>query len=224
MSASPANPEKLLPPLGEGGDGGRPAAASTAVSPHPALPQRGREKTSRWGLWAASAVVAALLALLAVGMTRDPRQLDSVLIGKPWPERALPLLELPERAMGPADWRGKARVINLWASWCVTCLQEHPELTKLRAQLKAQGHEDQLIGLNYKDKRADALGWLGRHGNPFFASIADEDGRLAIDLGVYGAPETFVIDAQGVMRFKHVGALTDELIRTRIVPLLEVGR
>ena len=89
---------------------------------------------------------------------------------------------------------------------------------------KAQGHEDQLIGLNYKDKRADALGWLGRHGNPFFASIADEDGRLAIDLGVYGAPETFVIYAQGVMRFKHVGALTDELIRTRIVPLLEVGR
>ena len=178
----------------------------------------------RWGLWLAFAAVAALLVLLAVGMTRDPRQLSSVLIGQPWPERALPLLEVPERQMGPAEWRGKARVINLWASWCVTCLQEHPELTRLLKQLKAQGHEDQLLGLNYKDKRADAIGWLSRHGNPFFASIQDADGRLAIDLGVYGAPETFVIAAQGVIRFKHVGALTDEVIRTRIVPLLEAGR
>lgn len=81
-----------------------------------------------------------------------------------------------------------------------------------------------MLGLNYKDKRADALGWLGRQGNPFFASLVDTDGTLGIDLGVYGAPETFVIDAQGVIRFKHVGALTDEVIRTRIVPLLEPGR
>lgn len=199
-------------------------ADSSAVGPHPTRPQRGREKTKRWGLWAAFAAVAALLVLLAVGMTRDPRQLDSVLIGQPWPDRALPLLEKPEHAMGPAQWRGKARLVNLWASWCTTCLQEHPELTKLLKQLTAQGHADQLIGLNYKDKRADALGWLGRHGNPYFASMQDADGRLAIDLGVYGAPETFVVDAQGVIRFKHVGALTDEIIRTRIVPLLEAGR
>ncbi|MDO5623660.1 MAG: DsbE family thiol:disulfide interchange protein [Pseudomonadota bacterium] len=168
--------------------------------------------------------MAALLVLLAVGLTRDPRELPSALIGQPWPARALPVLEAPEHRMGPADWRGKARLVNLWASWCVTCLQEHPELTRLSKQLAAQGHADQLLGLNYKDKRADALGWLGRHGNPFFASVVDEDGRLGIDLGVYGAPETFVVDAQGVIRFKHVGALTDEIIRTRIVPLLEAGR
>ncbi|HPU08938.1 MAG TPA: DsbE family thiol:disulfide interchange protein [Ottowia sp.] len=178
----------------------------------------------RWGLWLAFAAVAALLVLLAVGMTRDPRQLDSVLIGQPWPDRALPLLEKPEHAMGPAQWRGKARVVNLWASWCATCLQEHPALMTLAKRLQAAGHADQLLGLNYKDKRADALGWLGRQGNPFFASLVDTDGTLGIDLGVYGAPETFVIDAQGVIRFKHVGALTDEVIRTRIVPLLEAGR
>jgi cytochrome c biogenesis protein CcmG/thiol:disulfide interchange protein DsbE len=94
----------------------------------------------------------------------------------------------------------------------------------LAARLKAAGHADQLIGLNYKDKRADALAWLGRLGNPFFASLQDADGRLGIDLGVYGAPETFVIDAQGTIRFKHAGALTDEIVRTRILPLLEAER
>ncbi len=194
----------------------------SVLSPRAAVPPAASPR--RWGLWAAFVLAGALLVLLAVGMTRDPRQLDSVLIGQPWPARSLPLLEIPEHQMGPTDWRGKARVINLWASWCVTCLQEHPELAKLLARLKAQGHDDQLIGLNYKDRRAEALSWLGRHGNPFFASIQDTDGRLAIDLGVYGAPETFVIDAEGVVRFKHVGALTDEIIRTRIVPLLEAGR
>ena len=94
----------------------------------------------RWGLWLAFAAVAALLVLLAVGMTRDPRQLDSVIIGQPWPDRALPLLEKPEHAMGPAQWRGKARVVNLWASWCATCLQEHPALMTLAKRLQAAGH------------------------------------------------------------------------------------
>ena len=224
MSAAPTNTKQLLHPLGEGGDGDQPVGDSAVASPHLAVPQRGREKTSRWGLWAAFACVAALLVQLAVGMTRDPRQLDSVLIGQPWPDRALPLLEAPERQMGPAQWRGKARLINLWASWCTTCLQEHPELTKLAKQLAAQGHADQLIGLNHKDKRADALGWLARHGNPFVGSMVDADGRMGIDLGVYGAPESFVIDARGVIRFKHVGALTDDVIRTRVLPLLEAGR
>lgn len=186
---------------------------------HPPLSAR-----RRWPLWAAFAAVAALLALLAVGLTRDPRQLPSALIGQPWPARDLPLLEAPDHRMGPAHWRGKARVVNLWASWCATCQQEHPALMRLAAALKADGHADQLIGLNYKDQRAAALGWLGRHGNPFFASLHDADGRLGIDLGVYGAPETFVIDAQGIIRAKYVGALTDEIVRTQIQPVLEQQR
>lgn len=190
---------------------------STTMSDKPS-PRR------RWPLWAAFAAVAALLALLAVGLTRDPRQLPSALIGQPWPQRELPLLESPGHRMGPAQWRGKARVVNLWASWCVTCQQEHPVLMRLAADLKAAGHADQLIGLNYKDQRPAALGWLGRLGNPFFASLQDADGRLGIDLGVYGAPETFVVDAQGIIRAKYVGALTDEIVRTQIQPLLEQQR
>lgn len=197
------------------------AAASTAspVASPVASPQR-----RRWGVWLAFAAMGVLLALLAVGLTRDPRQLDSVLIGQPWPQRALPALEKPQYLMGPQQWTGKARVVNVWASWCTSCLQEHPELMKLSRQLEADGHLDQLIGLNYKDKPRDALGWLGRHGNPFLASMMDIDGRLGIDLGVYGAPETFVVDAQGIIRFKHVGVLTEKVIRHQILPLLEKGR
>ncbi len=201
----------------------QPGASVAMDAPH-VIADRPSGQRRRWGLWAAFGCVAALLVLLAVGMTRDPRQLDSVLIGQPWPERALPMLEKPEHTMGPAQWRGKARLINLWASWCTTCLQEHPALMALAQQLATQGHADQLIGLNHKDKRADALGWLARHGNPFVGSMVDADGRMGIDLGVYGAPESFVIDAQGVIRFKHVGALTDEVIRARVLPLLEAAR
>lgn len=176
----------------------------------------------RWGLWAALAAVVALLVLLAAGMGRDPRELPSVLIGKPWPAMALPQLEDPT-PVGPAQWAGKPRVINLWASWCATCSEEHPALLELAAQLRAQGRSDQLIGLNYKDKPADARAWLARLGNPFQTSIVDADGRLAIELGVYGAPETFVIDAHGVIVHKHIGALTPEVIRARILPLLQGG-
>mgnify|MGYP000865965876 CR=1 FL=1 len=193
--------------------------AQMPIAANAATPRR-----RRWGVWLGFAAMAALLVLLAVGLTRDPRQLDSVLIGQPWPDRSLPLLELPDHQMGAAQWRGKARMVNLWASWCTSCLQEHPELMRLQKQLTAEGHADQLVGLNYKDKRTDALAWLGRHGNPFHGSLADTDGRLGIDLGVYGAPETFVIDAQGVIRFKHVGVLTEEVINTRVLPLLKEGR
>lgn len=182
-----------------------------------ALPKR-----PRWGLWAALAAVLALLLLLAVGMGRDPRELPSALIGKPWPTMALPQLSDPT-PVGPAQWAGKPRVINLWASWCATCIEEHPALLALAAQLQAQGRGDQLVGLNYKDRPGDAQAWLARRGNPFHTSLVDADGRLGIELGVYGAPETFVIDARGVIVHKHIGALTPEVIRTRILPLLDAA-
>jgi cytochrome c biogenesis protein CcmG/thiol:disulfide interchange protein DsbE len=186
-------------------------------SPAAAASPKGRP---RWGLWAALAAVVALLGLLAAGMGRDPRELPSVLIGKPWPALALPQLNDPT-PIGAPQWAGKPRLINLWASWCATCVEEHPALLALAAQLRAQGRSDQLIGLNYKDKAGDAQAWLARHGNPFSTSMVDADGRLAIELGVYGAPETFVIDARGVIVHKHIGALTPEVIRDRILPLLD---
>lgn len=178
----------------------------------------------RRGLWLAGAVLAALLALLAVGMTKDPRALPSVRLGQPWPEMTRPRLGAAADAapVGPAQWRGKARIVNLWASWCGTCREEHPALMALAATLRAQGRADQLVGLNYKDRPADAADWLARFGDPFVYSLADADGRLAIELGVYGAPETFVIDADGRIVHRHVGALTPQVIAEQLLPRLGI--
>ncbi|PXW93378.1 cytochrome c biogenesis protein CcmG/thiol:disulfide interchange protein DsbE [Sphaerotilus hippei] len=176
----------------------------------------------RWGLWATAAVLAALLGLLAAGMTRDPRELPSVRIGKPWPAMVLPQLDDPA-PLDPAQWRGQARIVNLWASWCSSCREEHPALMALAAELRAQGRGGQLIGLNYKDRTADAQAFLQRLGNPFSTSVVDADGRLGIELGVYGAPETYVIDARGLILYRHVGPLTPEVIRTQLLPRLKDG-
>jgi cytochrome c biogenesis protein CcmG, thiol:disulfide interchange protein DsbE len=189
-----------------------PPSSSAALS-RPAAPPR------RWRLWLVLGAVVALLGLLALGMTHDPRALPSVLIGKPWPAVALPQLD-PPTPMHPTQWRGQARVINLWASWCGTCREEHDTLMALAATLRTQGRADQLIGLNYKDAHADATRWLQRLGNPYGMHIVDADGRMAIELGVYGAPETFVIDAQGIIVWKHAGALTPALVETQVMPRL----
>ncbi|NDY91482.1 DsbE family thiol:disulfide interchange protein [Ideonella livida] len=173
----------------------------------------------RWGLWLAGASGVGLLGLLGVGMGRDPRELPSVRLGQPWPARPMPQLG-GGPAVDPATWRGKPRLVNLWASWCATCVEEQPVLLALARSLQAQGRADQLIGLNYKDAPADAQAWLRRHGNPFAQQVVDADGRLAIDLGVYGAPETFVVDAQGRIAYRHVGALTPEVIARELLPRL----
>lgn len=179
----------------------------------------------RWGLWSGLLAALALLSVLGVGMTRDPRELPSALIGKPWPAMTLPALQVDGSNLlapiDPAQWRGKPRLINLWASWCATCGEEHPALMALAEQLRAKGHSDQLIGLNYKDQAANAGAWLQRLGNPYHRSISDLQGRLAMELGVYGAPESFVIDASGLIVWKHVGALTPDLIAKEVLPRLE---
>jgi cytochrome c biogenesis protein CcmG/thiol:disulfide interchange protein DsbE len=174
--------------------------------------------------WMAGLGAIALLAVLAVGLTRDPHELPSTRIGKPWPAVALPVLgDAAAAPVGPAQWRGRARIVNLWASWCGTCREEHPALMSLAATLRAQGRADQLVGLNYKDRASDAGDWLAQLGNPFAMSLVDADGRMAIELGVYGAPETFVIDAQGVILHRHVGALTPEIIARELLPRLGSG-
>jgi cytochrome c biogenesis protein CcmG/thiol:disulfide interchange protein DsbE len=176
--------------------------------------------------WVLSLVVLAalaLLALLAVGMTRDPRELPSVLIGKPWPELALPQLgsaAADGEPIGPANLRGKPRLVNVWASWCAVCVDEQPALNALAKTLREQGRSDQFIGLNYKDKRSDANMWLRRYGNPFATILVDADGRMGIELGVYGAPETFLIDEHGTIVWKHVGELTSETIAREVLPRL----
>lgn len=162
------------------------------------------------------ALFVALAVLLMAGLSRNPREVPSPLIGKPAPDFALPLLDAPQTIVRRDDLLGKVWMLNVWASWCATCRQEHPLLVAF-----ARSKRVALYGLNYKDKRAAAQDWLARLGNPYEASFFDADGKVGIDWGVYGAPETFIIDKQGVVRFKHIGALTPEVLRERIEPLLK---
>ncbi|MES2989910.1 MAG: DsbE family thiol:disulfide interchange protein [Pseudomonadota bacterium] len=160
-------------------------------------------------------IFVVLLAFLAVGLTLKPRELPSPLVGRPAPAFALPTLGAPGEAVSTRDLRGQVWVLNVWASWCAACRDEHATMVEM-AQLKLVP----IYGLNYKDQRADALGWLARFGNPYVASLADTDGRVGIDYGVYGVPETFVIDKAGVVRRKFVGPVTAKIVRDEIVPLV----
>jgi cytochrome c biogenesis protein CcmG/thiol:disulfide interchange protein DsbE len=177
----------------------------------------------RWALSLTLLAALALLAVLGVGLTLNPRELPSVMIGKPWPGMALPQLgsaAADGEPIGPAQLRGKPRLVNVWASWCAVCIDEQPAMLALSKTLSAQNRADQLIGLNWKDARPDANAWLRRYGNPFATILVDADGRMGMELGVYGAPETFLIDAQGVIVWKHVGELTPEIITREVLPRL----
>lgn len=148
-------------------------------------------------------VFVALVALLAIGLTLNPRLVPSPLIGKPAPEFNLPLL-LAEGSFSNKDLIGHVTLVNVWASWCYACRQEH-EVVKHLSRNGAR-----IIGLNYKDEPDDAKQWLAQLGNPYQSVAADRDGRIAIDWGVYGAPETFLIDKQGIIRHKVIGPLSDK--------------
>jgi len=161
------------------------------------------------------AVFVVIGLLLAYGLRLDPKKIPSPLIGKPLPAFALTDLHKPNTTVTSDSLRGKVYLLNVWASWCVACRDEHPLLVEL-ARLKAVP----IIGLNYKDKRGDALRWLKGLGNPYDLSLADSDGRIGIELGVYGVPETFVIDRQGVIRYKHIGPISPDAWRDKIAPLL----
>lgn len=159
---------------------------------------------------------AVLVALLGVGLTLNPREVPSPLIGKPAPAFELPLLHLPDKTFAQKDMLGRAWVLNVWASWCPPCLVEHPVVTAL-----AKSGLAPVVGLNYKDRREDALPWLARNGDPYQFSVQDPEGRIGIDYGVYGVPETYVIDREGVIRYKHIGPLTPEAARDKVQPLLK---
>jgi cytochrome c biogenesis protein CcmG/thiol:disulfide interchange protein DsbE len=162
------------------------------------------------------AIFVVLGLLLAYGLNLDPRKIPSPLIGKSLPAFSLATVADPARKVGRDDLLGRAYLLNVWASWCVACRQEHPLLNEL-----ARNKTVTIIGINYKDKREDALGWLGSLGNPYELSLADIDGRLGIDLGVYGVPETFVIDKQGVIRYKQIGPITPEVWEQKLAPLIK---
>jgi len=156
-------------------------------------------------------------ALLAIGLTIADRktELPSPLIGKPMPEFSLPVLGQPGVEVTRAELVGQPFLLNVWASWCVTCRVEHPVIDAL-----AKSGQLPVIGLNYRDEAGDALAWLEHFGNPYALNLADVSGRTAIDFGVYAAPESFLVDAKGQIVFKHIGALTPEIIDQEILPRL----
>ena len=163
------------------------------------------------------AIFIVLVGFLAAGLRLNPREVPSPLIGKPVPAFRLAQLHAGDKFISTEDMRGKVWLLNVWASWCVSCRQEHPVLIDLQRQNKIA-----IIGLNYKDDRAAAMTWLTQHGgDPYLVSAVDADGRVGIDFGVYGVPETFLIDKNGVIRYKHIGPVTAEALKTKILPLAE---
>jgi cytochrome c biogenesis protein CcmG, thiol:disulfide interchange protein DsbE len=161
-------------------------------------------------------IFVGLVALLAIGLRLNPREVPSPLIGKPAPAFDLPLLAEPDKRFSQKDMLGKVWMLNVWASWCPPCLVEHPVVTRI-----AQSGLAPVVGLNYKDQRDDALPWLKRNGDPYQLIVFDPNGRIGIDYGVYGVPETYLIDRQGVIRFKQIGPLTAEVVQKKIEPLIK---
>ena len=161
------------------------------------------------------AVFFVLLIFLAIGLTLNPRDVPSPLKDKPAPAFTLPQLAAADKSFAPADMKGKVWLLNVWASWCVSCRQEHPLLVSFAKEGKLP-----VVGLNYKDQIGDAKMWLAKFGDPYVLSAVDADGRVGIDYGVYGVPETYVIDKAGMIRMKHTGPITPESLKTQILPLV----
>ena len=161
------------------------------------------------------AIFIAIAFFLWRGLALNPREVPSPLIGKTVPAFKVPILSDANRTLSDADLRGTVYLLNVWGSWCVSCREEHPVLVEL-----AKKGTIPLYGLNWKDRQADALAWLARYGDPYIASGVDRDGKVAIDFGVYGAPETYLIDREGVIRFKQTGPLTWQIIEQKIMPLV----
>jgi cytochrome c biogenesis protein CcmG, thiol:disulfide interchange protein DsbE len=162
------------------------------------------------------ALFVGLLVFFAVGLTRDPREVPSPFIGKPAPAFRLAQLHAPDKTIAPEDLKGKVWLLNVWASWCVSCRVEHPLLVEISRRGVVP-----IVGLNYKDKRDEGLQWLSKLGDPYVLSAFDVEGRVGIDYGVYGVPETFVIDKAGVVRYKQIGPVTPEAWEKTILPLVK---
>ncbi|MDZ7786819.1 MAG: DsbE family thiol:disulfide interchange protein [Halofilum sp. (in: g-proteobacteria)] len=156
-----------------------------------------------------------IAVFLAVGLTKDPSRVPSPLIGKPVPDFELPRLDADAGRIGPDAMQGEVWLLNIWATWCVGCREEHHVLMEAASRDGVR-----ILGLDYKDERGAALRWLDQRGDPYFASAFDPEGRVGIDLGVYGVPETYVIDADGIIRHKTIGPVSMEDLKQEILPLV----
>ncbi len=163
-------------------------------------------------------IFLALVVLLAIGLTMDPKKVPSPLIGKPAPGFSLPVLHESTRNFSPSDFQGQVWVMNVWASWCVSCRAEHEVITEL-ANLNLAS----IVGLDYKDEPADGKRWLQQFGDPYTLSVVDYDGRVGIDWGVYGVPETFVIGKDGLIKYKHIGPVTAQSLHDEVIPAIKAA-
>jgi len=161
------------------------------------------------------ALFVFLIAMLGLGLRLNPREVPSPLINKPAPDFHLTQLQAADKSISPQDLKGKVWLLNVWASWCESCRLEHPDLMELSRQ-----HLVTIIGLNYKDTRLNGINTLRDMGDPYELSGFDVDGRVGIDYGVYGVPETFLIDKAGVIRYKQIGVLTPDVIAEKLIPLI----
>jgi cytochrome c biogenesis protein CcmG, thiol:disulfide interchange protein DsbE len=162
------------------------------------------------------ALFAVLVGFLIVGLQRDPREIPSPLVEKPAPAFNVAQLVAADKTFSPADMKGQVWMLNVWASWCVACREEHPLLVQLKGAKIVP-----VVGLDYKDQRPVALKFLSQNGDPYDLSAFDADGRVGIDYGVYGVPETFIIDKNGIIRHKQIGPITPEALEKKILPLIE---
>ena len=161
------------------------------------------------------AIFLVMAVFLGIGLTRDPRKLPSTMIDKPAPQFTLEPLSALDKNFSPEDMKGQVWMLNVWASWCTACRVEHPLLVEISNSPLVP-----LIGLDYKDKPEDALKFLAQQGNPYLLSALDLEGRVGIDYGVYGVPETFIIDRNGRIRHKQIGPITPEALQQTILPLI----
>ncbi|HEX4858143.1 MAG TPA: DsbE family thiol:disulfide interchange protein [Usitatibacteraceae bacterium] len=169
-----------------------------------------------WKYFLPLAIFLGLLWFFYKGLSLDPRKIPSALLEKPAPQFALPQLHAPDKKLTTADMKGKVWLLNVWGSWCVSCRYEHPFLNDL-----AKKGVVPIIGLNWKDQPDAAKSWLQKFGDPYQLSVMDLDGRVAIDFGVYGAPETFVIDKNGIIRYKFTGPINGDTVKDTLLPLIQ---
>ena len=176
---------------------------------------------TRTRLFVPVTVFAVVAVVLFLGFTlRDPKLLPSALLDKPFPDFDLPLLTgAPGTRATRKSLGGELRLVNVWATWCPTCLAEHGELMRIREETGLS-----IVGISYKDDSREARIWLGQYGDPYDFNVVDANGDLGVDLGVYGAPETFLVDAGGVIRYKHVGDVNREVWRDEFVPRIAALR
>ena len=160
------------------------------------------------------AVFMVLLGFFFRGLSLNPNDMPSALLNKSVPKFSLPRLENPQETRTESIMLGKVSLLNVWATWCVTCREEHAFLN----QLKSQGMH--IVGLDYKDNNADALRWIAELGNPYDEIVVDEDGKVGLDLGVFGAPETYVVDKKGIIRYKYIGDLNQKVWDETIQPIV----